>query len=155
MKFTYLLSLMFIMYCLVCSQGTSSNENKTPESVDAGQDFEFEDEVPSTEIPQQQQQQQQQQQETTPEPEKPTDDKNTKPGISGFLERMIEGTKRNPLLIALLFAILVKNYLSSGKMKHVEGSLVRHINSSSEWNDLMDESKKEGKFVVVDFFATW
>lgn len=144
MKFTFLLSLMVMLCCLVCSHGSNSNENK---AVDIDQEFEFEESPQITETPQELQQ-------DSP-PVKPIDDKNTKPEMAGFFERMWEATKRNPLMLVLLFVILVKNYLSSGKIKHIEGSLVRHINTATEWNDLMDESKKEEKLVAVDFFATW
>ena len=93
----------------------------------------------------------QQQQESSSTSKKPVND-NT---VYGFFERIVIGIKRHPMAFVLLFVILLKNYLSMGKTEHIEGSLVRHINTSSEWNDLMDESKKEGKIVLVDFFATW
>ena len=156
MKLRALFLSLLMLYCLVDSQGSSSssssssssnsNGNTKNEVVDVEEEFEFED---AATVVQQTPPQQQER-----PPVKPMEG-NATPGISGFFERMVEGSKKNPLMIVLIFVILVKNYLSSGKVKHIEGSLVRHINSISEWNDLMDESKKEGKYVVVDFFATW
>ena len=136
-----------MLYCLVCSKGSSSNENTENKGLDVEDEFAFE--MPLvTETSQQQQ-------EESPSVKPMDDKKNMKPGVAGFFERVFEGTKKNPLMVVLVFVLIVKTYLSSGKVKHIEGSLVRHINAVSEWNDLLDESKKEGKFMVVDFFATW
>jgi hypothetical protein len=143
MKFTFIFSVIVLLCCLICSQGSSNNENKKNEVVvDVHDEFAFVEPLVTGH-------------ESSSVKSSIDGKKNMKPGIAGFFERLFEASKRNPLLVVLVFVLMVKTYLSSGKVKHIEGSLVRHINAATEWNNLMDESKKEGKLVVVDFFATW
>lgn len=82
----------------------------------------------------------------------------------GFWERMfpenhhldtLDQLKKQPIVLILVAAFIVKYFLSWKKMDHIEGSLVRHVNSVADWNVLMDESKSSGKYVVTDFYATW
>ena len=82
----------------------------------------------------------------------------------GFWERMfpenhhadtLDQLKKNPIVVILIIAFAIKYLLSWKKMEHVDGSLVRHVNSVADWNVLMDESKSSGKFLIADFYATW
>ena len=72
-------------------------------------------------------------------------------GLTGFIGVVLQ----SPIAICLIIMLVVKYFMAGKPIKEVEGSLVRHIDNNDEWNQLMDESNSTGKFVVVDFYATW
>jgi len=72
-----------------------------------------------------------------------------------LLDTAFTYAKRNPMLVVMVFVILVRLWLSSGKVVKVEGSLVREIVKNEDWNAIMTSSKEANKRVIVDFYATW
>jgi len=76
-------------------------------------------------------------------------------GQQPFLATAFNFAKRNPLLVVMVFVILVRLWLSSGKVVKVEGSLVREIVKNEDWNAIITSGKAANKQVIVDFYATW
>jgi len=62
----------------------------------------------------------------------------------------------SPAIIIIVVMIVMKYLqLTAPKPMNVPGSLVKSIESVSAWNDAVEESKKSGDVVVVDFYANW
>lgn len=76
--------------------------------------------------------------------------------FQSFLEQLSQFL-HSPLVMALAFAYLVKNFISfmNPLPKEPENSRVIHIDSEASWNQAVKAAKEANALVMVDFFATW
>ena len=72
-----------------------------------------------------------------------------------FFDKFLKFAIQYPMVMVMVFIVLLRFALINSKIAKVEGSAVREIIHNTDWNSLMSESKEYGKYIIVDFYATW
>jgi len=74
--------------------------------------------------------------------------------IPSFVESLVAFLSEKPLLVIAIIWMLFNLYKNSKPIPEYPGN-VRAIKTKKEWNQLREESKRDGKHYLVDYYADW